>query len=72
MTFKTATKGMTIATALVMGAAFFGHGSKDTPVFGLVSLTVFTPAHAAAGRPLTPTSVAGVSRRTSRRTARRN
>ena len=33
--------------------------------------SVFTPAQARIGRPLTPGSVAGVSRRTTRRTVRR-
>ncbi len=37
-----------------------------------VTVGVGAPAYARVGRPLTPVSVAGVARRTSRRTARRN
>jgi len=39
--------------------------------FGAVELVQVRQAHAVVGRPLTPVSVAGVARRTTRRTARR-
>lgn len=42
---------------------------SEVPV---VAVGVGTQAYARVGRPLTPVSVAGVSRRTARRTARRN
>jgi hypothetical protein len=38
-------------------------------VTGTESYSIITPAHAVVGRPLTPVSVAGVARRTSRRCA---
>ena len=38
-------------------------------VTGTDSFSLIAPAHAVVGRPLTPVSVAGVARRTSRRCA---
>ena len=38
-------------------------------VTGTESFSLISPAHAVVGRPLTPVSVAGVARRTSRRCA---
>ena len=38
-------------------------------VTGTDSFSIIAPAHAVVGRPLTPVSVAGVARRTSRRCA---
>jgi hypothetical protein len=38
-------------------------------VFSIIELVHVPPAHAVVGRPLTPVSVAGVARRTTRRCA---
>jgi len=58
-----------IAAVIIMSAAgviqLAGHGS------GLGSFGLVSDAQARLGRPLTPVSVAGVARRTTRRTIRR-
>ena len=57
-----------LATA-AFAAAFFGHGD----IAKMIGDRSFTkPAEAVIGRPWTPVSVAGVARRTTRRTVRRS
>jgi len=47
-----------------------GVGSQAAnEVTGTDAFSLITPAHAVVGRPLTPVSVAGVARRTTRRCA---
>jgi hypothetical protein len=55
--------GLLAAVAAVVGSAA-ANQLTGSDAFSLVS-----PAHAVVGRPLTPVSVAGVARRTSRRCA---
>ena len=55
---------LTLACGLVVGALEFG---KQLSISGLDG--VISRAEAVVGRPLTPVSVAGVARRTSRRCA---
>lgn len=67
-----------IKLALVAAAVAIGLGGLHatrtaTPDGGTtVTIGLVPAAEAVVGRPLTPVSVAGVSRRTARRTARRN
>ncbi len=56
-----------LAGILGLGALELGERLSIPGIYGFVST-----AEAVVGRPLTPVSVAGVARRTSRRTARRN
>jgi hypothetical protein len=56
-----------LAGIIGLGALEFGERLSIPGVHSFVS-----EAEAVVGRPLTPVSVAGVARRTSRRTARRN
>jgi hypothetical protein len=56
---------MTLLAMLVVGV-----GSQAANEFtGTDAFSLITPAHAVVGRPLTPVSVAGVARRTTRRCA---
>lgn len=59
---RTRTIGLVIAAALLAGE--LGYVQQVIPLPGLVSSAV-----ARVGRPLTPVSVAGVARRTTRRCA---
>lgn len=55
---------------LVLLAAIIGVvGSKAANLTGMSSFSLIPPAEARVGRPLTPVSVAGVARRTTRRCA---
>jgi hypothetical protein len=54
-----------LLTALVLTDGWFGTGSAPTG-------TIISSAEARIGRPLTPVSVAGVARRTTRRVIRRS
>ncbi len=62
------TKAAIVATAFLLGVGDIELGGQQagTSVFGLT-----TSAEARVGRPLTPVSVAGVARRTTRRALRR-
>jgi len=54
----------------LVAAAIVGVGSQAAnEITGTDAFSLITPAHAVVGRPLTPVSVAGVARRTSRRCA---
>jgi len=55
-------------TAIVALAGLGGLYAVDT-VSGIGSLSLVSPAEAVVGRPLTPVSVAGATRRTVRRCA---
>ena len=56
---------MALLAMLVVGV-----GSRAAnEVTGTDAFSLITPAHAVVGRPLTPVSVAGVARRTTRRCA---
>lgn len=55
-----------VATIIVIGGVHINERFDVSPFKGFVS-----SAEARVGRPLTPVSVAGVARRSSRRTARR-
>ncbi len=64
---KPAAKAAIVAFALILGASDFEFGGR-----GAVTGVALVPgAEARVGRPLTPVSVAGVARRTTRRTIRR-
>lgn len=63
------TKRLTIAILLLAGFVIALEVGHDTGVPGVPR--VVPEAQAVVGRPLTPVSVAGVSRRTSRRAVRR-
>lgn len=54
---------LALAAALVAVSAYEGVGTFA----GFSGLNLVSQAHATVGRPLTPVSVAGVARRTSRR-----
>ena len=64
---------MTIARKLgfALAAAFVVVAGSEAAneVTGTEAFSLVSPAHAVVGRPLTPVSVAGVARRTSRRCA---
>ena len=64
---------MTITRKLkiaVLAVLVVGIGSEAAnEVTGTDAFSLITPAHAVVGRPLTPVSVAGVARRTTRRCA---
>jgi hypothetical protein len=64
---------MTIARklGLVLAAAFVAVVGSEAAneITGSESYSLIAPAHAVVGRPLTPVSVAGVARRTTRRCA---
>ena len=64
---------MTIARNLgfALAAAFVVVAGSEAAneVTGTEAFSLVSPAHAVVGRPLTPVSVAGVARRTSRRCA---
>jgi hypothetical protein len=54
----------------LMAAVVVGIGSEAAnEITGTEAFSVISPAYAVVGRPLTPVSVAGVARRTSRRCA---
>jgi len=57
-----------MAIGLTMATVF----ADSASVASLVSLSFIPPAQARAGRPLTPLSVAGAARRTTRRVVRRS
>ena len=57
--------GFALAAALVVVVG----SEAANEVTGTEAFSVISPAHAVVGRPLTPVSVAGVARRTSRRCA---
>ena len=63
----TRTFKLTLSAAIVLAFA----AEIPSTVTGLIGLGLSSEARAEVGRPLTPTSVAGVSRRTSRRQDRR-
>lgn len=67
MTIRTAKLGAAASTALILG--FFINPSFEALSSGK---SLVTAAHAVIGRPLTPGSVAGVARRTTRRVVRRS
>ena len=55
---------------VLVGAVIFAFGSEVADeVTATHSFSLITPAEARVGRPLTPVSVAGVARRTTRRCA---
>ena len=56
---------------IVLAAAFVVVVGSEAAneVTGTESYSIISPAHAVVGRPLTPVSVAGVARRTTRRCA---
>lgn len=56
---------MAMAAMLVVGVA----SQAANEFTGTDAFSLITPAHAVVGRPLTPVSVAGVARRTTRRCA---
>ena len=64
---------MTITRKLklaLLAVLVVGIGSEAAnEVTGTDAFSLITPAHAVVGRPLTPVSVAGVARRTTRRCA---
>ena len=62
---------MTRKLGIALAAAFvvFVGSEAANEVTGSEAFSVITPAHAVVGRPLTPVSVAGVARRTTRRCA---
>ena len=64
---------MTIARkfGIVLAAAFVVVAGSEVAneITGTEAFSVISPARAVVGRPLTPVSVAGVARRTSRRCA---
>jgi hypothetical protein len=55
---------------IVFGALHFG-GERSASVIKNIDSFIVPSAEARVGRPLTPVSVAGVARRSSRRTVRR-
>jgi hypothetical protein len=55
---------------IVLGAFELGEQLK-IPGARSINISILSSAQAEVGRPLTPVSVAGVARRTSRRTSRR-
>jgi hypothetical protein len=57
--------GFALAAALVVVVG----SEAANEVTGTESFSLISPAHAVVGRPLTPVSVAGVARRTTRRCA---
>ena len=57
--------GFALAAALVVVVG----SEAANEVTGTQAFSLISPAHAVVGRPLTPVSVAGVARRTSRRCA---
>ena len=57
--------GFALAAALVVVVG----SEAANEVTGTEAFSLVSPAHAVVGRPLTPVSVAGVARRTSRRCA---
>jgi hypothetical protein len=56
---------MALLAMLVVGVG----SQAANEVTGTDAFSLITPAHAVVGRPLTPVSVAGVARRTTRRCA---
>jgi hypothetical protein len=55
---------------MLLAAVVVGLGSEAAnEMTGTTAFSVITPAQARVGRPLTPVSVAGVARRTTRRCA---
>jgi len=60
-------KKLRILLLAAVVAAFGSEAANDFP--SLESFSLISPAEARVGRPLTPVSVAGVARRTSRRCA---
>lgn len=66
---KTLTKTALVTLAVLFGAGDMEFGQQAAGALGFVS---FIPnAEARVGRPMTPVSVAGTARRTTRRTIRR-
>ena len=57
--------GIALAAAFVVVAG----SEAANEVTGTEAFSIIAPAHAVVGRPLTPVSVAGVARRTTRRCA---
>jgi len=57
--------GIALAAAFVVVAG----SEAANEVTGTQAFSLISPAHAVVGRPLTPVSVAGVARRTTRRCA---
>ena len=57
--------GFALAAALVVVVG----SEAANEVTGTEAFSLISPAHAVVGRPLTPVSVAGVARRTTRRCA---
>ena len=58
---------ITIAAVIVALGAFHFKGQRSASVIEMVDSFLVPTAEAKVGRPLTPVSVAGVARRTSRR-----
>jgi hypothetical protein len=58
-----------LGLAMLAGFAVIAGSEVANEVTGTDSYSIIAPAHAVVGRPLTPVSVAGVARRTSRRCA---
>ena len=63
----TMTRKLGIALAAVFVVIVGSEAANE--VTGTETFSVISPAHAVVGRPLTPVSVAGVARRTTRRCA---
>ena len=59
----------TLKVALLAGLVGFAGSEAANMLTGTDSFGFVTPAEAVVGRPLTPVSVAGVARRTTRRCA---
>ena len=62
---------MTRKLGIALAAAFVVVAGSEVAneVTGTEAFSIIAPAHAVVGRPLTPVSVAGVARRTTRRCA---
>jgi hypothetical protein len=58
-----------LGLAMLAGFAVIAGSEVANEVTGTDAFSIVAPAHAVVGRPLTPVSVAGVARRTSRRCA---
>ena len=63
----TITRKLKIALLAVLVVGVGSEAANE--VTGTDAFSLITPAHAVVGRPLTPVSVAGVARRTTRRCA---
>ena len=59
----------TLKIALLAGLVGLAGSEAANEITGTDSFSIISPAQAVVGRPLTPVSVAGVARRTTRRCA---